>query len=476
MTTIKQLIIAATLLISLASVTDIYAGPATSRLQAARLQAANKALLTAAESGNLTAAINALRAGANVNTADKWGWTPLLVATEKGHTEIATMLIQAKAEVDKAAHEGSTPLLVASKKGHTEIATMLIQAKAEVDKAMQEGWTPLLVASEKGYTEIATMLIQAKAEVDKAAHEGSTPLTWASEKGYTEIATMLLEAKAEVNKANQEEWTSLAWASQNGHTEIAAMLLGAKAEVDKANQYGETPLLWASHDGHTEIATMLIQAKAGVNKADHMRVTPLMRASEKGHIDVVKILIAHDANPNIVSKTGHTAIRVASPNMLQVIKEARAIQPQPDAQVRCVAQPIPDLSVMLALAVAAERPGHQQMVPWLLKLDPQAREQAGDCSICADSFVNLVGNKAELRRTNQACQHLVCDICEQKQKLIRDVAPLTRCPMGCHKSREAAFKPTEAQVQEFERLQLLFLGAAQEEQKDGNDDEPHFFD
>ncbi|MCX5924812.1 MAG: hypothetical protein NT124_00735, partial [Candidatus Dependentiae bacterium] len=152
---------------------------------------------------------------------------------------------------------------------------------------------------------------------------------------------------------------------------------------------------------------------------------------------------------------------------------------------------------MLALAIAAEPQGDQQMTPWLLQSDPQAHEQAGDCCICADSFADLVGNKAELRRINQACQHLICDICEQLQ-LRAQVAPddqrnrgiflglnslgreqwmlpgrinLTRCPV-CRASDGPAFKPTAAQLQEFQRLQHLFSGAEQEEKKDDNNDEP----
>ncbi|MCX5925093.1 MAG: hypothetical protein NT124_02235 [Candidatus Dependentiae bacterium] len=49
--------------------------------------------------------------------------------------------------------------------------------------------------------------------------------------------------------------------------------------------------------------------------------------------------------------------------------------------------------------------------------------------------------------------------------------------MGCHNSDKSAFKPTEAQAQEFQRLQHLFSEEAQQqEKKDNNDDEPHFYD
>jgi hypothetical protein len=226
--------------------------------------------------------------------------------------------------------------------------------------------------------------------------------------------------------------------------------------------------------------------------------TPLLFASRKGHTKTVEMLIAHDANPNRASKRKATALTVSTSSTLEAIAQARAVRPKPDTPARCVAQPITDLPVMLALAIAAEPQGDQQMTPWLLQSDPQAHEQAGDCCICADSFADLVGNKAELRRINQACPHLICDICEQLQ-LRAQVAKqnpgdrggiangvddlgntvyifpgrinLTRCPV-CRASDGPAFKPTAAQVQEFQRLQHLFSGAEQEETKDDNTAEP----
>jgi hypothetical protein len=321
------------------------------------------------------------------------------------------------------------------------------------------------------------MLIQAKAEIDKANHKGLTPLWFASQNGHSDAVQALLNAKAEVDNARPADGvTPLLQASYKGHIDIVNMLLEAKAEIDKANHEGVTPLSMASQNGHSGPVEALLRAKAEVDKARQDGVTPLFMANKNGHIKIVQTLITHDANPNLASNQGYTALSVARSDMLEAIAQARAARPQPEEPVRCAQQAIRDLPVMLALAVAAEPQGHQKMVPWLLQSAPQAREQAGDCSICMESFVDLVGKKAELRRTHEKCWHIVCDICEQKQRLISHMVPLTRCPMGCHNSGKPAFEQTAAQAQEFERLQQLFLGAAQEEKKDGNDDEPHFFD
>ncbi len=106
----------------------------------------NTALLEAAEKGNSELITFLITAGADVNTADKYGYTPLYRAAVGGHTECVKLLIAAGADVNKATNFGSTPLYWAARNGHPECVKLLISAGADVNKANNWGSTPLEAA------------------------------------------------------------------------------------------------------------------------------------------------------------------------------------------------------------------------------------------------------------------------------------------------------------------------------------------
>ena len=85
---------------------------------------------------------------------------PLLMAAENGHVEVAEALIKAGCDVDKAEKNGVTPLLKAAQNGHVKVAEPLIEAGCDVDKADSDGATPLSRAAQYGHAEVAEALLR----------------------------------------------------------------------------------------------------------------------------------------------------------------------------------------------------------------------------------------------------------------------------------------------------------------------------
>ncbi|MDO5464405.1 MAG: ankyrin repeat domain-containing protein, partial [Akkermansia sp.] len=116
-----------------------------------------------------------IAAGANVNKADKYGWTPLCNAAHKGRTECVRLLLAAPGiDVNKAEKDGETPLYRAACNGHTECVKLLLAAPGiDVNKADNDGWTPLKVAENHDETECARLIREAggKAETERKARE-----------------------------------------------------------------------------------------------------------------------------------------------------------------------------------------------------------------------------------------------------------------------------------------------------------------
>lgn len=84
-------------------------------------------LFTAARRGNEQAVRVLIGRGANVNTRDKQGRTPLHWAAEKGHTQVAQLLLSAGAEAEATDNRGHTPQQLAGDRGHPETARLLTQ-------------------------------------------------------------------------------------------------------------------------------------------------------------------------------------------------------------------------------------------------------------------------------------------------------------------------------------------------------------
>ena len=84
---------------------------------------ADRALLKAADDGNIKAVKQYLDDGADVNTKDNLGRTPLLWAALNGHKEIVELLIDKDANVNAQQDDGITPLDYSEQ--HPEIADLL---------------------------------------------------------------------------------------------------------------------------------------------------------------------------------------------------------------------------------------------------------------------------------------------------------------------------------------------------------------
>jgi len=88
---------------------------------------------------------------ADVNSADKSGWTPLALAAQNNSTEIVTTLINHGAEqnIHVPSLGGETPLMTAIRKNNLQMLKVLVAAKPDLTLANSQGRTALSYA--RGY-------------------------------------------------------------------------------------------------------------------------------------------------------------------------------------------------------------------------------------------------------------------------------------------------------------------------------------
>ena len=104
---------------------------------------ADRALIDAAQSGNIEAAKQAIADGADVDTLDKRGRAPIQNALHSGNIEAVKLLIDNGANLNAKAANSWTPLYEAILIGRMETVKLLLENGANVNARDQMGETPL---------------------------------------------------------------------------------------------------------------------------------------------------------------------------------------------------------------------------------------------------------------------------------------------------------------------------------------------
>jgi cytohesin len=244
-----------------------------------------------------------LDAGAEVDSRNKHGWTPLYRSCIGSFWQ-AEALLKHGADVNARDDQGQTPLHLAAMFLVPECLEFLLGHGADIHATSEDGYTPLHAAiigdgNERTANHLWTRgarrdifgaaalgkikFVRESIRIDPGlVHardgRGMTPLHWAAMRNQQVIAELLLGSGADINARDQREETPLHktvrpayWGSFRGFTPF---LLVHGADVNVANDKGMTPLHYAVTAGRSEEADMLIAKGADVNARDLQGRTP----------------------------------------------------------------------------------------------------------------------------------------------------------------------------------------------------------
>jgi hypothetical protein len=149
------------------------------------------ALLSAIDEGRGAAMLKAIDAGANVETKDPGGMTPLLVAARNGDVAAVRALLDRGANVNARNSHDSTPLLLATSGNHANVVPLLLARGAAIDAKNRDGRTALCSAALHGYVDLVGILMAHRADPGIADVYGKTALDYAREDGHADIVAQL---------------------------------------------------------------------------------------------------------------------------------------------------------------------------------------------------------------------------------------------------------------------------------------------
>ena len=312
--------------------------------------------------------------------------SPLHIAASKGYIDMGSLLIQYGADIESRDHEGKTPLLSAVEQQHVRFVKMLLDKKADVhavdirgrgvlwfiaynyssedeisklfdristdkreakelikelvkghgvniDAADKEGKTALMAAAAGNKTSAVKALLDHGADIEARDKEGKTALMqvnrsfWRTkDKDSVKTMKVLLDHGADIEARDKYERTPLILYSDRGDFRSVRILVERGADINAKDQFGGTALYEAIRvrGRYSDLAIFLlnhIEKKSNINeRVGIAQKTYLMLASERGDTELVKKLLARGANVRLAVSV-HDA-RTA----LELVRDALAEQ------------------------------------------------------------------------------------------------------------------------------------------------------
>jgi ankyrin repeat protein len=293
----------------------------------AQPEAANQdgenALMLAIKTGDLPIVEMLIKAGANVNTIEKFhNQTPLMWAASatRNAGEMVKLLLSKGADVKPRALYSDWPSQITS------------EPRAQYRPV--GGLTALLYGARSGCFECVEELIAAGADVNVPTPEGVTALMLALDNDHNDVAKLFMERGSNPNV--WDWWGRTALYIAVDRKEAAGVGGGGRggAQGGRAGRGGAAPAA-ARVSGRPpvssmEIITALLDAGVDPNTQLNMHrpsrggnsgrfienlrstgCTPLLRAAEGGDVEVARVLLAKGADPNI-NDMGLTPFLVAA--------------------------------------------------------------------------------------------------------------------------------------------------------------------
>ncbi len=202
-----------------------------------------------------------LKHGAKLDARASWKGdeTAIHVAAEHGHNAVLMVLFEYGADPNTMNYAGDTPLHLAAWAKHPETVRLLLSHGANIRLKGRWGRTALNGIGETGkgppgsYLSVVKCLVAAGLDPNTTEKGGGTPLMDASACGATDVVEYLLQHGARVDAVTKDGFTALIDAAFKGHEDVVKQLLAHGADKRKVDNEGKTARDTAIARGHGDL-------------------------------------------------------------------------------------------------------------------------------------------------------------------------------------------------------------------------------
>ncbi|KAJ5548581.1 hypothetical protein N7513_005815 [Penicillium frequentans] len=285
-----------------------------------------------------------IAADGDVNQRTYSGMSPLSLASRAGSVDAMMVLIRNGADVDSMDCYGATPLVRAVYRSLWGTPYRMPYTSAEIllaagaDPCLNKGEALrrlCLDASHDDNSSLALASAMLERGARKTLDEGNpfTPLQWTARKRNVALTQLLLDNGAQVNVATHGTASETALLHACAVTTsqavvLAETLLKAGASVKARSSDGRSALhLAARHP--VELCKLLLDFGAAVDSQSNDGFTPLHDAVTESNLDMIRLLISRSASLDMINASQQTplllAIEYQNTNASQILREAGAM-------------------------------------------------------------------------------------------------------------------------------------------------------
>ncbi len=252
------------------------------------------------------------------------GRLALLFGVVTGNAELARQSVEAGANPDTPNATGETPLILATRIGNSDMVRLLLNLGAQVDcrEVQANAWTALHFAADEGHAECAEALLAHGAEVNARDKSGRTPLMWVAFRSSAPTTRLLIDHGADVLAKADDGPTALLQAAWLADEDVIRILLehGAGEDAEELRRAFHACFT----DNNLDKAPLLIEAGAKVGLAeaillkDNALIQQLLSATTdqaelnralcaaavRGGADLVGAVLEHGAKVNCECRYG----------------------------------------------------------------------------------------------------------------------------------------------------------------------------
>ncbi|KAL9045455.1 MAG: hypothetical protein Q9214_001501 [Letrouitia sp. 1 TL-2023] len=262
-----------------------------------------------------------LNNGADIDSRDETGWTPLTWAVSKGYIKTARLFLEKRADDLLSDQSGRLPIHYAAQRGDKHIVELLAKSHSNLNQKNKFGETPLHLAALEGHVEVVQLLLAKDAMIDMQDNKGRTALHRSVHGQHSNVVATLLSRNANSIQQDKHRETVMHAAAKEGNIEIFQLLLKAVKSAPRAVE-----------SKSSKNAAIAKRTTKGLEELrDKNERTLLHIASMEGHTDIVKLLLLELTTTELMEKGGWTALDWAVENghlnVVEILWQARNNDP-----------------------------------------------------------------------------------------------------------------------------------------------------
>ncbi|RYP00788.1 hypothetical protein DL764_006422 [Monosporascus ibericus] len=175
--------------------------------------------------------------GADIESNDKIGCSPLSIASRTSHSDTVRLLLDRGADIESKDNAGCSPLLIAAWNNRCDMVRLLLDNGADIESKNMDNCSPLLIALRTGHSDVVRLLLDRGADIESKDKIGCSPLSIAAWNNRCDMVRLLLDYGADIESKDYTGCSPLLIAAKTRHFDILQLLVDKGADIESKDNF-----------------------------------------------------------------------------------------------------------------------------------------------------------------------------------------------------------------------------------------------